>query len=78
MEQLQLERWHYAVLRQWETAQYLHSIGALDDTLWLAYRQEIGKIFLRGGRMREYWSTNSASFTPAFRNEIDGLLSEAR
>ena len=75
VEALQLERWNYAVLRQWETAQYLHSIGALDERLWLAYRQEIGKIFLRGGRMREYWSSNSESFTPAFRSEIEELLS---
>jgi hypothetical protein len=69
-----LERWNYAVLRQWETAQYLHSIGALDESLWLAYRQEIGKIFVRGDRMRGYWSSNSESFTPAFRNEIAELL----
>jgi hypothetical protein len=78
VEELQLERWNYAVLRQWETAQYLHSIGALDDALWLAYRQEIRKIFLRGARMREYWSANSASFTPAFRREIDDLVSGPR
>ena len=75
VEELQSERWNYAVLRQWETAQYLHSIGALDERLWLAYRQEIRKIFLRGDRMREYWSSNSESFTPAFRNEIEDLLS---
>ena len=74
VEELQLERWNYAVLRQWETAQYLHSIGALDESLWLAYRQEIGKIFVRGDRMRGYWSSNSESFTPAFRNEIAELL----
>jgi hypothetical protein len=75
VEELQLERWNYAVLRQWETAQYLHSIGALDERLWLAYRHEIRKIFLRGDRLREYWSSNNESFTPAFRNEIEELLS---
>ena len=75
VEDLQLERWNYAVLRQWETAQYLHSIGALDENLWLAYRQEIGKIFLRGRRIQEYWNANSESFTTAFRNEIEELLS---
>lgn len=74
VEELQLERWNYAVLRQWETAHYLHSIGALDERLWLSYRQEIGKIFLRGGQMREYWSSNSESFTLAFRNEIAKLI----
>ena len=74
VEELQLERWNYAVLRQWETTQYLHSIGALDESLWVAYRQEIRKIFLRGDRTRAYWSANSESFTPAFRDEIAALL----
>ena len=75
VEELRLARFTYAVLRQWETAQYLHSIGALDESLWLAYRHEIAKIFLRGDRMREYWSSNSESFTPAFRNEMEEVLS---
>lgn len=74
VEALQLERWNYAVLRQWETARYLSSIGALDESLWLAYRQEIRKIFLRTQRMRDYWAANSASFTVGFRDEIEEIL----
>lgn len=76
VEALQQERFIYAVFRQWETAQYLNSIGALDQSLWLAYRQEIKKLLLRSKSMQEYWRANSASFTPAFDREMTNVLSE--
>jgi hypothetical protein len=77
VEELQLERFTYAVLRQWETAHYLTSIGALDQQLWLAYRREIQKILLRGTGMRDYWRSNSESFTIGFRDEIDAMIAGA-
>jgi hypothetical protein len=73
-QSLQLDRWNYAVLRQWETAHYLQSIGALDDELWMAYRQEIKKILLRSAGLQRYWMSGADSFTLAFRSFIDGLL----
>jgi hypothetical protein len=77
VEDLQLERWNYAVFRQWETAQYLTAIGALDESLWIAYRQEIEKILLRSPSMQEYWHSNSESFTRAFGREVALILSES-
>ena len=77
VEQLQLERFTYAVFRQWETAQYLNSIGALDESLWLAYRQEIKKLLLRSRSTQEYWRSNSESFTPAFGREMATVLYES-
>ena len=76
VELRQLERWNYASLRQWETAQYLHAIGALDESLWLAYRHEIGRIMRRAKRLTEYWEANRQSFTPAFNAEVETLLAE--
>ena len=77
VDELRLERWNYAVLRQWETTHYLHLIGALDESLWLAYRQEIKKIFLRTPKMQAHWQANSGSFTPAFGSELAAVLSES-
>lgn len=76
VEMLQLERWYYASLRQWETAQYLYSIGALDESLWLAYRHEIAGIMRRADLLTEYWKSNQESFTPAFNAAIESLLAE--
>ena len=76
LETLQLERWFYASLRQWETAQYLYSIGTLDESLWLAYRHEIAGIMRRAGLLTEYWKSNRDSFTPAFNAEIESILAE--
>jgi hypothetical protein len=76
VEELQLERFRYAVFRQWETAQYLYSIDAMDESLWLAYRQEIRRVFLSADSMMRYWSRSRESFTPAFREEIEAMLGE--
>ncbi|MGS2720026.1 hypothetical protein [Paraglaciecola aestuariivivens] len=73
-EALQLDRWNYAVFRQWETAHYLHIIDALEDKLWLAYRHEIHKILSRSLGMRLYWIEGKNSFTPAFQQEINKVL----
>jgi hypothetical protein len=74
VEELQLQRWNYAVFRQWETAHYLHTIGALESELWVAYRQEIYKILLRSASMQRYWIEGRNSFTSAFQRLIDSLL----
>lgn len=76
VEERQLERWNHSSLRQWETAHYLHSIGTLDDNLWLAYRHEIGRIMRRAQRLTRYWEANRQSFTQAFNREIEMLLAE--
>tara|TARA_B100000287_G_scaffold383809_1_gene389830 strand:+ start:331 stop:801 length:471 start_codon:yes stop_codon:yes gene_type:complete len=73
-EELRLERWNYAVFRQWETAHYLHKIGALEDELWVAYRQEVHKILLRSASMQRYWSEGRYSFTPDFQGFIDTIV----
>ena len=77
MEALRLERWFYASLRQWETAQYLYSIGALDRSLWLAYRHEIAGIMRRAQLLTEYWRSNRDSFTPEFNAEIESMFAES-
>ena len=76
VDELRLEHWNYAVLRQWETAYYLGSIGALDEGLWAAYRHEIRKILLRTAGMHEFWRANRESFAPDFGKEIDSILAE--
>ena len=76
VEELQVERFNYATLRQWETAHYLYSIGALDESLWSAYRQEIKKIILRTPSLTNYWQGNSQSFTSEFGQQIDLILAE--
>lgn len=73
-KQLQLERWNYAVFRQWETAHYLQSIGALEDELWIAYQHEIRRILLRSGGMQRYWVEGARSFTPGFQQFINDVL----
>jgi hypothetical protein len=77
-EELQLESWNYAVFRQWETAYYLHSIDALDESLWLAYRHEIQKLLLRSNQTMSYWKANRGSFSSGFGQEIDLMLTEAK
>jgi phytoene dehydrogenase-like protein len=76
VDERRLERWNHASLRQWETAQYLYSIGALDESLWLAYRHEIGRIMRRATSLTGYWEANRESFTQAFNSEVEMLLSE--
>jgi len=76
VEELRLERFNYATLRQWETAHYLYSIGALDPSMWSAYRQEIKKIILRTPNLIAYWRDNNPSFTPGFGMEIEIILTE--
>lgn len=76
-EALQMERWNYAVFRQWETAYYLRSIDALDENLWLAYRNEIRTILLRSSHMIAYWSSSRGSFATGFASEIDAILNGA-
>lgn len=73
-DKLRLERWNYAVFRQWETAYYLHKIGALEDELWVAYRHEVHKILSRSPAMQRYWSEGRASFTTDFQELVDLLL----
>lgn len=73
-EELRLDRWNYAVFRQWETAHYLHKIGALEDELWVAYRQEVRKVLLRSAGMRRYWSDGRYSFTPDFQSFIETIV----
>lgn len=76
IEELQVERFNYATLRQWETAYYLSSIGALDGNMWSAYRQEISKILLRTPNLIEYWEGNKQSFTPGFGRVVETILVE--
>lgn len=75
-EELQLDRWNYAVFRQWETAHYLHLIDALEDKLWIAYRHEIHKILSRSVGMRMYWVNAKNSFTPSFQQEINKIFED--
>lgn len=76
VQELQLERFNYATLRQWETAHYLFSIDALDVNLWSAYRNEIKKIILRTPNLIAYWRANNQSFTSEFGREIERILAE--
>lgn len=76
VQKLQVERWNYATFRQWETAHYLFSIGALDESLWSAYRQEIKKIILRNANLISYWQGNNKSFTSEFGREVELILAE--
>ena len=75
-EKLSLERWYYAVFRQWETVYYQHSSDALDTNFWVAYRNEIQKVLSRSPGMRKYWPTGVKSFIPSFQQEINSILEE--
>jgi hypothetical protein len=75
-ERLRKQRWYYAALRQWETARYLSSISALDDSFWQAYRHELIQIMSGADAIVEYWQGNKQSFTPAFNEEMERMVQE--
>lgn len=76
VDQLRLDRWYYAALRQWENAYYLYTISALDETFWLAYRNELKRILGGGALFPQYWASNKDSFTPGFDAEMEAMLRE--
>ena len=75
-EKLSLERWYYAVFRQWETVYYQNSVDAIDSSFWSAYRNEIQKVLSRSPGMRKYWPTAIKSFIPSFQNEVNIILKQ--
>lgn len=71
-QQLQYERFAFAVLRSWETSYFLYRQSALDREFWDAQSKTIEEIL--SGSFEQYWRANQPKFTVSFNNVVAEIL----
>jgi hypothetical protein len=71
-EELQYERFAFAVLRSWETSYFLYRQSALDREFWDAQEKSIEELLVDS--FEEYWRTNRPKFTASFNNAVSEIL----
>jgi hypothetical protein len=75
-ENLQYERFAFAVLRSWETSYFLYRQSALDQEFWDAQTKIIENLLT--GPFEQYWRTNQPTFTARFNEVISEILENRR
>ena len=63
-----------ALIRYWENVHYQYREGLYDETEFLSHRDAWGRYMANSPRAVSYWCSWRDTYSPAFREELDGVL----
>ena len=73
-ELLRLNARCYEAMRTWQNIYFQHIEGLVSPEEWESYRMNLD-VLLRNQIYRDFWSKYDATFTSAFRDEVETILS---